>query len=824
MQNSDDPLIGKVVGRNYKIVELIGEGGMSRVYKAHHLLLQKNVALKFILPKFVYDAKSVRRFQQEARAAAALKHPNICSVSEFGVDEDGRSFIVMDLIDGQSLADLLAQHGPCPVSKAIEIIKPVCEALAHAHSKGVVHRDLKPDNIVFAHGDQKNTNVQLVDFGIAKLTYNDEDSAPNLTKTGELLGTPNYMSPEQCVGKKVDHRSDLYSIGCVLFELLTGVPPFQSDTAMGVLLAHVSEPIPTLPSSVPVSMQKIIYRCLQKDPQQRYQDAMELIVDLEQMQTGAPGASAVAKTYIEPPRWQDSGSISDRYQIIEQIGQGGMGIVLKALHLALNKTVAIKVLNPGFHLDAMTMKRFELEAKASSKLAHPNLVTAFDYGFTPQNEPYLVMEYIDGQSLESLLHSKGTLCLSDFFDYMAQICKALNYIHKNGIIHRDIKTSNIIVQEIEGDRYVKLLDLGIAKVLSEGESPQQQLTAAGTIFGSPPYMSPEQCMGKETDARTDIYSLGCVMYECLAGHAPLAGENPLHTIYMQINHRPAKIEELDTRGNRGLKVAEIIDRCLEKNREHRFQTAQELLTALNAASILPEEDMSTDVKSDESAQRDKMVQALRNRSNKASPADRPQPSMNASGKSSPPAKPGGDAIAFGSKYGTVSGSSTAHDSAYGATGRAQPYSLSGSETPQPPSLPPSSSQWHEGRVRGSLRSGPNNEETELLDKSWRQVQIAFLDTLIKCLRFAGGLIGDFGPNKTTKAANNAQSTPWFLSPVKVLAILFWCMVGAYITNIIIVMSSGQYWNALNSARSMAEENNKRSEEIKKELERLNQPR
>ncbi len=417
-RRADDALdlVDKVIGRHYKILELIGQGGMSRVYRASHLLLNRTVAVKYINPKFVHDHKSVQRFQQEAKAAAALKHPNICAVNEFGMDEEGRPFLVMDFVDGISLSDVLKRQSPLNPEHALTIIEQVCQALVHAHGYGVVHRDIKPGNIVLTRNIEGKEIVKLVDFGLAKLTDPEDEKRQNLTKTGEVLGTPYYMSPEQCIGRKVDVRSDLYSVGCVLFELLTGRPPFQSDNTIMTLMAHVNEAPPALSEGLHSQLlSRIVERCLRKDPDQRFQTSSELLREISKAQTIADGSSRDHDQHSDSPD-----IIGNRYQILDIIGQGGMGTVLKARHLALSKLVAIKVLNPGRNFDDQSKKRFEQEAQAGSKLSHPNLVAVFDYGFTAKREPYLVMEYIDGESLEKILARAGHLDLDQFVEVFIQ--------------------------------------------------------------------------------------------------------------------------------------------------------------------------------------------------------------------------------------------------------------------------------------------------------------------------------------------------------------------------------------------------------------------
>ena len=272
----------------------------------------------------------------------------------------------------------------------------------------------------------------------------------------------------------------------------------------------------------------------------------------------------------------------DRYTVIEKLGFGGMGTVVKAMHTRINKPVAIKILNNHLLLDETSIKRFDVEAKAGGQLSHPNLVSVFDYGVTEDGEPYLVMEYVDGKSLQSFLENQKKLSAKLFLLVFEQLCKGLQYIHKHNIVHRDIKTSNIMLQIIGDDLYAKLLDFGIAKVLGDSGPPAQHLTATGTLVGSPLYMSPEQCMGKETDARSDIYSLGCVMYECLQGEPPIQGDNALQTLYMHVSDPPRPLAELNSDNSILRSIAKLTHKCLEKDPSRRFQNTGELLKELSS--------------------------------------------------------------------------------------------------------------------------------------------------------------------------------------------------------------------------------------------------
>lgn len=266
-----DPLVGSLIAERLEILSLIGAGGMSTVYRAKHLLLDRVVAVK-VMQVGKVDDNAVRRFQQEAKAATALNHPNIAAVREFGTAESGDPYLVMDYIDGTSLSDVIKQNGAIGIERTKEIMTQVCAGLQHAHALGVVHRDLKPANVMLFKDAAGNETAKIVDFGIAKILQSDGQT--ELTKAGEVFGTPLYMSPEQGLGKTVDARSDIYSLGCMMYECLSGKPPFSAETALETLLQHTTETAAPLKNAG--ALAQVAKRCLEKKPEDRYASAEEL--------------------------------------------------------------------------------------------------------------------------------------------------------------------------------------------------------------------------------------------------------------------------------------------------------------------------------------------------------------------------------------------------------------------------------------------------------------------------------------------------------------------------------------------------------------------
>jgi len=272
---------GTVLGSRYVLDGLLGQGGMADVYHGTDQVLGRQVAVKVLGRHFARDQSFVARFRREAQAAAALNHPNLVSVFDTGSD-DGTHYIVMEYVAGTTLANVIRDEGRLPPDRAAAIALAVARALAFAHRAGLVHRDVKPGNIMLT-GDG---TVKVMDFGIARTT-----NGESLTQTAAVLGTATYFSPEQAQGKSVDARSDIYALGCVLFEMLTGHPPFSGENPVAVAYQHVRED-PPRPSGqapgVPPALEAIVMRCLAKDPDDRYQSAEDLADDLQRFRSGSP--------------------------------------------------------------------------------------------------------------------------------------------------------------------------------------------------------------------------------------------------------------------------------------------------------------------------------------------------------------------------------------------------------------------------------------------------------------------------------------------------------------------------------------------------------
>jgi serine/threonine-protein kinase len=314
---SFDPLLGSTLAGRYLIIRRIGEGGMGAVYEARHTVIGKRIAVKVLLEKFHAKSDFVARLLQEARLASSIGHQNIVDVTDFGTTDDGRSFVIMEFLDGEPLAQLVMRDAPLPVERCLRIGRQVASALGAAHAKGIFHRDVKPENVYLVkRGDEDF--VKVVDFGISKAVKQGGDEGPEtyrLTHTGLLLGTPLYMSPEQARGEEdLDHRVDIWALGVLLYECLTGEVPFRANNYLGIIsqvLTHQATPPSRLRPElgIPTAVEAVVMRAMEKDRGKRYQAIADLERDLDRLLAGDQnvGLPDPSSTQLSPPSALETG-------------------------------------------------------------------------------------------------------------------------------------------------------------------------------------------------------------------------------------------------------------------------------------------------------------------------------------------------------------------------------------------------------------------------------------------------------------------------------------------------------------------------------------
>jgi tRNA A-37 threonylcarbamoyl transferase component Bud32 len=302
----NDPFLGRVIDAKYRIDAEIGAGGMATIYRATRLQIGDDVAIKILHAEFLRDPKFTERFQREAQAAARLKHPNAVTIHDFGVSEDGIIYLIMELVEGQNLRTIIKKEGPMTAAAAANVIRQVCAALTEAHRQNIIHRDIKPANIALS-ATHDGIRVKVLDFGIASLRGG---TMMTLTQAGDLMGTPAYMSPEQCLGEELDSRSDIYSLGVVLFEMLSGVVPFNSPTVTAVVMQHVQQappPLRVLNASVSAPVEAVVLRALAKRREDRPQSAKELADELSVAVAGTTASHGAGDaTIVAPDRFSAS--------------------------------------------------------------------------------------------------------------------------------------------------------------------------------------------------------------------------------------------------------------------------------------------------------------------------------------------------------------------------------------------------------------------------------------------------------------------------------------------------------------------------------------
>ncbi len=562
---------GDLLGNRYEIIEKIGRGGMGAVYRAYDKYLGDIIALK-VLSLSLGDQSSdaLERFKREAKAGMRITHENVVRIHDIG-EHEGITYISMEFIHGANLKSIISEQGALPRKHALLITKQICKALQASHNKGIIHKDIKPPNILIESG---NNLVKVVDFGLAR-----GEDMMKVTSTGLLVGTPNYISPEQARGSDIDLRCDIYSLGVVMYEMFTGHLPFKANSPLAVCNMHLNEP-PATPESVnpnvTPNISKIILKCIEKDPSLRYQDCGEILSDISRC------------LIMSEDKLNVGDYLGSRFEIVDILGRGGMGVVYKAVDRNFNNMIiALKVLPDELVRDINETRIDESKSAATSlikeaataaRLNHPNIVRVFNSDEIAGKQ-YISMEFIEGHNFAQILNKKSKLSMKEFVNYSIQICKALGYAHANNVIHRDIKPSNFMLTK---EDIVKITDFGIAQI-AESTTKVTKSATTGTLV----YMSPQQLLGQKIDIRSDIYSLGILFYEFLTGKPPFISGD---TTYQHINVSPKPPSNVA----KGIpeEINTIVMKCIQKEPGNRYQTCEEILVSIiNAVNKSEIEDL-----------------------------------------------------------------------------------------------------------------------------------------------------------------------------------------------------------------------------------------
>jgi serine/threonine protein kinase, bacterial len=516
-----DGVEGEVFGR-YQLLEVLRSGSTGTVYRAQDPMMSREVAIKVLSEELAAEPGHRERFRREVSIAAGLNDPNIIPIYEAG-EIDGRLYLVMPhVVDGITVRDLLSRDGPMRPAVAARVIVQAASALEAAHVSGLVHGDVKASNLLVG-----GAFVYLIDFGVG---------GPTGTDT-------------------VDARADIYALTSVLYECLTGQPAVAGEDGP-------PKPTDTDPA-IPAGFDEVIARGMAEDPDDRYQTARELSVAAHSALTAAPTSGAAPTNEVE----------FGRYRLFDKLGQGSMGAVFRAHDTALGRDVAVKLLQPELAAEPGFQERFRREAYAAGRLASPNIIPIYETGEI-DGRLYLVMPIVDGVDLNKVLKRDGAMSPQKAVRVVEQVAAALDAAHKSGLVHRDVKPSNLLMV---GEDFVYLIDFGLVHEASAG-----RLTLTNVAPGSPAYMAPERFnAGTGVDARADVYSLACVLYECLTGRLPFSGGGVEGLAAAHRTNEPPKPTSIDPAIPAGFDV--VIARGMAKEPDDRYQSAHELAAAARAA-------------------------------------------------------------------------------------------------------------------------------------------------------------------------------------------------------------------------------------------------
>jgi serine/threonine-protein kinase len=355
-------LVGQVVADRYHIIKKLGEGGMGAVYLGEHVKMGRKSAIKVMNPSMAADPDAISRFNREAANASRISHPNVCQIYDFGETPDGTIYLAMEFVEGVPLTVIIEREGALPAARAAKILRQAADALASAHELGIVHRDLKPDNIMIVQGKDGGDIVKVVDFGIAKAVAGDE-TGQKVTKTGLVVGTPEYMSPEQLSGDKLDGRSDIYSLGLVFYRMLTGVLPFQADSAQETMIKRLTDEPMRLAAArpditFPPELQVVLDKALTRLPADRYTNAAQFGRDAEAAVVGLPRTRVAEPPHSAATQLMDAeaglqakrapgrpaptvtrrAAAAKRFPLVPVLGGvGGVGVIAVVAVLAMSK-------------------------------------------------------------------------------------------------------------------------------------------------------------------------------------------------------------------------------------------------------------------------------------------------------------------------------------------------------------------------------------------------------------------------------------------------------------------------------------------------------
>jgi serine/threonine-protein kinase len=584
-------VVERTIDGKYRLEGVVGTGAFGTVFRAVHVDVGRKFAVKVLDIPGEYADRAERfktRFLREARILGQLDHPNAVQVYDFG-EYEGKPYFVMEFVEGRTLGDALHSEGPLGEHRVHRIAHQLLAALQKAHELGLVHRDLKPGNIMLV-GEREAERVKVVDFGVAAAFRKDalRDAVDlSVTSKGSFVGTPRYAAPEQFTGDAVA-ASDVYAVGLLMWEMLVGQPAVSAGELEDCIRAHMEMSAWKLPDTLEVTaeLRAVVERALQRRESQRYSSAGEMLADLEALSrastTERPQPQTIQVDEQSPPA-RTGDLLVGKYQLGPVIGAGGFSRVYRAQHVDMQRTVAVKLLDlqgavarTGGTSAADLQRRFSREARMISQLRHPNTITVYDFGVDEHRRWYIVMEYVDGTNLWATVRKEGAFEARRAARITRDVLRSLSEAHHLGILHRDLKPGNIMLShDFEGNEVVKVLDFGIATVHDVGELPARfevmKETRLGTFVGTPQYAAPEQFLGEKLSPGADLYAVGLMLWEMLAGRAAVEEEAFGDCLKMHMSAEPWSPPEGVPPG-----LSDILRGALEKRPADRYLAAAEM--------------------------------------------------------------------------------------------------------------------------------------------------------------------------------------------------------------------------------------------------------
>lgn len=639
--NAGSDAFPQVFGK-YVLLRPMAKGGMGELFLAaagETGGFEKLCVVKKVLGDLT-DMGVRRRFLDEAKVVVRLNHANLVQVFDAGrVDQE--HYLAMELVEGKDLRAVwnrCAQlHRRIPVDFALFLAREVARGLDYVHDAlglNLVHRDISPPNILVGYHGQ----VKITDFGLAKHAIKRERTNP-----GVVFGRYSYLSPEQARGLPADRRTDIYAVGIILWEMLTGRQLFPQDGRDANILKKLRKPDIRRPSAIvpgiPEGVDEVVLEALAVEREDRFQNGADLRerlsallarhfprtdvdrvsafmreifarevkleaqdyasfaredfspvralarsdtqtisiseaieLEFEEIDPGEMDAATQEERVLAAAENRVGSLLSDRYRLHELLNVGGMGAVYKAVHEALGTTYAIKILHAHYGSDPAIISRFRREARAATQTGHPNIIDVIEVGTTPLGDTYSVMELLHGRELRKAVAEDGPFEVDRAVHVARQICDALVAAHEAGIIHRDLKSANVILLSRGGDEdFVKVLDFGICKHYDDESTLK---TTPGLVMGSPDYMAPEQAAGAPADVKSDVYAVGTILFEMLTGRLPFEGRNAIDVLMQKGGREAPNVSEF--RPEVPPALSGLVAACLHRSMDRRPESMRAL--------------------------------------------------------------------------------------------------------------------------------------------------------------------------------------------------------------------------------------------------------